>query len=1276
MADNDITRGIKIYLDTTRYSEGINQLVSSTKKYEAELKQLQEAGQGNTAQAQKLEAQIKRNTDTETKYKAALEQQKSVLENLGSATGNQLNALKKFLMAQEKDAIPGTAKHTATLEQLKRVNDQLAISQQRVRGETEKQTTSFLSMSKMKASVVGFFAGIGASISSAIYNFANTTSEFISNSISMSVAADGVRHAFEKIDKPGLLDNLRKNTKNTLSDFNLMKAAVRAEFFKIPLEKLGTLLKFAQLRAQETGQSVDYMTESIVTGLGRKSLKILDNLGLSAAEINEEVAKTGDFMTGVSNIIERELAKSTDDYTAAAMKAAQRTAELENRMVELGDVLRPIKGQYNEMKQSAKIFFADSAIWLAQHKDTIITVISVATGWWALIKLITIAQRTWTATVAIAKTINMAYNAVMLLQAGNAAKGAQAMGILNTMIAKNGVLAKIGTSATYLFAAAKALLTGNIEKARIAMTAFNSSVNLSPLGIITTLIGLAASAMILYYESTKEARTEEAALNNVRNIARARILDEKTNLDLLWKTAENETLSKKKRLEAIQAINKLSPEYLGFIDLETIKTDKARQAKDKYIQVLMAQAMAEAAYKKIVDIQKEIFDKAENSQSWSKMLGLDKLSKIIPGKLNFAQIFSMAELGKAGGDIKNLNEELKNYTNIYQNAKKMLPVSSQDSDFTTPKPKKDKTDYNAIALKDLDTVHEAELNKIKLAGQEQQKTEDEINSLVLASDILYYNKRIAALEKFSATTKDKKKKAEYDNEIVNLKTKKINAEIEEEKNKVTAIDKIHKENLDDQEKIYKQYQAILEDKLSKKQITQEQFDIIMLSLNIANTDNRLKVEKQYLNDVNDLNLKNGTLKADAVKKANDAVIAADLANAKARAAQEEKLNDLTKDFKKDYGVTNLLDETKLELKILENKYQAIKEMMEKSGKDTTDITSAYAAAQIKITKDAETKKANIKEKYGLASFQEQFQIQMDALKKEKEEGLISAEDYAKAETNLKLDNWKKQFDYYSNLFGNAITTLQDAEVSNMEAKYDVEIEAAQGNAAEVERLENEKAQKKLDIEKKYADVNFAVKASEIIANTSVAIMMALSQLGVWGGPIAAALMATTGAAQLAAANAERMKIKNMTLSGSTSSTSASSTRVVNSATQGYSEGGYTGDGGRYEIAGAVHRGEYVVPAPEMNNPRVIDSVKVIESVRRQRTRVNPLPGYAEGGYVREQNNISPSQYDEFFQAIKEFRSAVGDLNKPKKNYVLLSDINEQQDLKIKAEKPFTRGDKK
>lgn len=85
------------------------------------------------------------------------------------------------------------------------------------------------------------------------------------------------------------------------------------------------------MKAQQTGQSVEYMTNSIVTGLGRKSLLILDNLGLSAAEINEEIAITGDLMKAVANIVDRQLSKAGENYVSAADKAAQKTAELQNR---------------------------------------------------------------------------------------------------------------------------------------------------------------------------------------------------------------------------------------------------------------------------------------------------------------------------------------------------------------------------------------------------------------------------------------------------------------------------------------------------------------------------------------------------------------------------------------------------------------------------------------------------------------------------------------------------------------------------------------------------------------------------------------------------------------------------------------------------------------------------------------------------------------------------------------------------------------------------------
>ena len=87
----------------------------------------------------------------------------------------------------------------------------------------------------------------------------------------MAAAAEGVERAFKRLNKPGLLNELQKATKGTASNLELMKTAVQAKNFDIPLKNLGSLLQFAQSRARDTGESVEYLVNSIVMGIGRKS---------------------------------------------------------------------------------------------------------------------------------------------------------------------------------------------------------------------------------------------------------------------------------------------------------------------------------------------------------------------------------------------------------------------------------------------------------------------------------------------------------------------------------------------------------------------------------------------------------------------------------------------------------------------------------------------------------------------------------------------------------------------------------------------------------------------------------------------------------------------------------------------------------------------------------------------------------------------------------------------------------------------------------------------
>lgn len=464
--------------------------------------------------------------------------------------------------------------------------------------------------------------------------------------------------------------------------------------------------------------------------------------------------------------------------------------------------------------------------------------------------------------------------------------------------------------------------------------------------------------------------------------------------------------------------------------------------------------------------------------------------------------------------------------------------------FPTTNSTSDKSDPNAVALKNLDSQHEAEINDIRLIGREKQQAEEDINSAILKSDQVYYNNRIKLLEQFKATATKSAKKADYQKQIVDAKSKLIDTEVFLEKQKVSAIEKLRQDDLEKEKAITSSQKMFLTNELAAKHITQEQFAMLTLSLDSASAETRLAIEQRYLNDVNDLELKNGKLKADAVKQANAAVLSAEQDAGNARAAIQTKMNDLTKDFKSQFKLTTVGEDLQAQMKVLDATYEARKQLAEKEHLETKELDIAYLKAKEQLIQDSENRINQIRNQYGLLNQKQQYDLQLQQLKEYLDNETLTHEEHEQAVQNLKRDSFKKQFDYYSDLFAGAVQALQQAEMDNVDAQYDAEIEAAQGNTEEVERLEKEKAQKKLDIQKKYADVNFAIKTSQIIADTAVSIMKAFADLGPIAGAVAAALMGVTGVAQIASANAERQKVKNMTLSGGTSSSKGSGMRVA------------------------------------------------------------------------------------------------------------------------------------
>jgi len=169
-------------------------------------------------------------------------------------------------------------------------------------------------------------------------------------------------------------------------------------------------------------------------------------------------------------------------------------------------------------------------------------------------------------------------------------------------------LVTANTAATQLLAAAKALLTGNITAASVAMQRFNMVTKLSPVGLLIGVITAAAAAYILFSKTVTDAEKAQKLINDVSAEAQKHIVGQKNELQYLLSIAQDETKSKVERKKAIEELNKISPEYLGNLTLDKINTDEARKAIENYIVILEKKAKAQAIQQKLVEIEQKLID--------------------------------------------------------------------------------------------------------------------------------------------------------------------------------------------------------------------------------------------------------------------------------------------------------------------------------------------------------------------------------------------------------------------------------------------------------------------------------------------------------------------------------------------------------------------------------------------------------------------------------------------------------------------------------------------
>lgn len=1078
-----------------------------------------------------------------------------------------------------------------------------------------------------------------------VMEFKDSIAELVNGGLEMAEQADGVTKAFNDLNQEGLLDNLRKATKGTVNDVQLMTAAVKANDFRIPLEDLGKYLEFAQLKAQQTGQSVDYMTDSIVTGLGRKSPLILDNLGISAAEISEKTKETGDFMKAVAEIVDTQLAEAGETYISAADRAAQKTVELQNAQKALGDEILPLKEQWDDAYADMQLNTISLISWCVKHQGVVKTLGILLTAF----------------TVVAIATSNAIKTNIVVTKGAAAAQQAW------------NVICATGTGLMKLLQAGFLLLTGRVTLAKNAWTAMNVTMKASVFGLIAAGVVLLAMKLWDMKKAADASTLAQKALNNIRAEAQKQVVEEKLKLENLVKVAKDEKLSMDERYKAVDALNKIVPQYNATIDKTTKKFRASDKALKAYINNLVKLYEVQGAKKQIQSLAEQ------RAELEVKLAGA---KKNLSGAKSAQGVSYTTSWGAVGNTQSDAVGHFQSQVNSISNSIKQL--DAQINAITGAFGK-------GIMTQTVKESSEPKVPGSGIGGGGGGKGGGGHTGTVNTTTTQPNPDDIAS-KRFS-------------------------------ENRQADIDAANQD--------YQQDVNNWEMALARKKVSQEKYDLAMQALKTQHTANILAIETSYSEQSQNIGIADGAKKKALQDKQQANLRAAEQAHFDQQVAVEQAYQDaLAKVMEQGEAQQELTLEQQRDqkLEVLKGYYQAALNMAKQNGEDTTQLEKAYKDVQNQIEAEYTAKhneqlaQQADKEKQARQALgfdqQSEYDRQLELLQQALDNQYITQQEYEQRVQQLKKESFMKQAEYYTNLFSNAVTSLQNAEMANVDAKYDAEIKAAEGNTALQEKLEKKKANEKLKIQKKYADVNFAMQVAQIISNTAVSIMKAYSELGPIAGSVAAALMGVTGAAQLAVANAERQKVKRMTLNGSASGTSSAGSRVASGRESGgridvereqdgkhfnaeYAPGkrGYVDH--PTVIVGEGPRGrskEWVASNAALENPTIAPLINLMDAAQRAgqiRTfdmskYLMAMQGRALGGSIDRQSarisqEIAPGGADFYVRTQESAHRDAGNATSGRNNdellellrelkrdgirsFVSLSDLDAKQELRNQARK--------
>ena len=677
--------------------------------------------------------------------------------------------------------------------------------------------------------------------------------------------------------------------------------------------------------------------------------------------------------------------------------------------------------------------------------------------------------------------------------------------------------------------------------------------------------GAIALGAVLYklYKKMTEVSQAEKDLQEIRKRGQEGIIDEKNKIDALIAVARDETQSLKDRHTAIDALNKIIPNYNAQLDDTTGKYKENKKALDDYLKSLTRKYEIEGAKDKLRDIGKQRVDLNLEKQRQERVVAMDEMEArtetVMPGQegkvvqlgVNSLRASNRRALAKTKEDLAELDQREANILGIYgedikkealNDAKKeqKREQQTQNPPYTPPKTdKKTKTEDVLKPQKDWKTREQA-LNRIAYAKGE--KDFEEYTNRMTEIDI-EYNQKVMANGK---ATSEQKLEAE--------------ASYYEAKKKL-ADDK-NTQSAKQENDYYNELVATEKQRYIDGKVDQKTFDD---ALELMELEHLRRLTKVYTDGSKE--------QLQAQKNYQNKLVENQKRNQKTVEDNEKKHQKELAKIKEDYFGDNKSEKKEKYTKDSAALDEVFKQEIKAAGDDAKEklrIEEAYQKAKVALAK-----------KYG-QEYNDTSKNFLENMTEDITEWLNS--DLGQA-VQGSFDTLTSGM---SSIFSGMTSLIQaelEIQTAAIEKRYDKEISQAEGNNYKVKKLEEQK-QKELAKKKNEANKKmFAMQVIQAVAQTAQNAISAYGSaaaiplVGYILAPVAAAMAVAAGAIQIAAIKKQQQA----------------------SESQGYAKGGFTPKGSKFQEVGVVHAGEWVASQEMLANPVARPIINALDYAQRTNT---------------------------------------------------------------------------